>query len=267
MKNKFIAVASIAALLCMVVGNSVACTTVVVDYHLTIGSTEGGDVSKPGEGTFSYCPQQGERVVLVAVPYPDYHFVNWTGDVGTVADVNAAVTTITVNGDYSITANFIKPYDLTISSTEGGSVTTPGEGKYTYDAGKVVNLVATVDAGYQFVGWTGDVATIANIYAAVTTITMNDEYAITASFQEIRKYELAVSSTAGGSVTTPGEGSYSYDEGQVVDLVATPGFCYRFVNWTGDVDTIADVSAANTTITMNDDCSITAKFVSLCESC
>ena len=35
-----------------------------------------------------------------------YRFVNWTGDVGTIANVNAASTTITMNGDYSITANF-----------------------------------------------------------------------------------------------------------------------------------------------------------------
>ena len=265
MKNKSIAVALITALLCMVAGSSVACTTVVVDYHLTIGSTEGGDVSKPGEGTFSYCPQQGERVVLVAVPYPGYQFVDWTGDVNTIADINAAVTTVTVDDDYSITANFAKPYDLATGSTEGGSVTTPGEGMYTYEAGKVVNLVATPDPGYGFVSWTGDVGTIANVNAAVTTITMNDDYAITANFEAIPEYELLISSTAGGSVTVPGEGSYSYGEGEVVSLVATPDVCFLFVEWTGDVGTVADVNAATTTITMNSDCSISARFVSLCD--
>jgi len=40
-------------------------------------------------------------------------------------------------------------YDLSISSTAGGSVTTPGEDTYTYDEGEVVNLVATPDAGYR----------------------------------------------------------------------------------------------------------------------
>jgi outer membrane protein assembly factor BamB len=33
-------------------------------------------------------------------------FVNWTGDVYTVDDVYAAVTTTTMYGDFSITANF-----------------------------------------------------------------------------------------------------------------------------------------------------------------
>jgi ribosomal protein L21E len=260
MKHKSIAVALITVLLCMVVGNSVACTTPVTEYHLSIDSTDGGDVSKPGEGRFSYCPQQGERVVLVAVPYPGYHFVNWTGDVGTIADVNGAVTTITVNDDYSITANFAKPYSLTTSSTEGGSVTTPGEGTFVYGEGDVVNLVATPDTGYGFVNWTGDVGTVANVNAASTSITMNGDYSLTANFEELAEYDLTTSSTTGGSVTVPGEGTFTYYDGTVVTLVATANSGYYFINWTGDVGTITNVNAPTTTITMNDNYSTTANF-------
>jgi len=75
-------------------------------------------------------------------------------------------------------------YDLTISSTEGGDVTTPGEGIYTYDDGKVVNLIATPDAGYYFVNWTGDVDTIGDSNAATTTITCYDDYSIIANFAQ-----------------------------------------------------------------------------------
>jgi hypothetical protein len=244
----------------MIAGSSVACTTPVTEYHLTIDSTDGGDVSKPGEGRFSYCPQQGERVVLVAVPYPGYQFVNWTGDVDTIADVNGAVTTITVDDDYSITANFAKPYSLTISSTAGGSVTTPGEGAFIYNVGSVVNLVATPDTGYRFVNWTGDVGNIANVNAASTTITMNGDYSITANFEELAEYDLTTSSTTGGSVTVPGEGTFTYYDGTMVNLVATANSGYYFFNWTGDVGTIASVNAPTTTITMNDNHSITANF-------
>jgi uncharacterized repeat protein (TIGR02543 family) len=73
-------------------------------------------------------------------------------------------------------------YTLTIASTSGGSVTEPGEGTFTYNATTVVNLVAEADEGYYFVGWTGDVDTIGNINAAVTTIPMEDDYSITANF-------------------------------------------------------------------------------------
>jgi len=73
-------------------------------------------------------------------------------------------------------------YTLTITSTSGGSVTGPGEGTFTYNATTVVNLVAEADEGYYFVGWTGDVDAIGNVNAAVTTITMGDDYSITANF-------------------------------------------------------------------------------------
>jgi hypothetical protein len=74
-------------------------------------------------------------------------------------------------------------YDLTIASTAGGSVNTPGEaGPYTYDEGIVVNLVAEADAGYRFVNWTGNVSTITDVNAAATNITMNGAYSISANF-------------------------------------------------------------------------------------
>jgi len=264
MKHKSVAATVITILLFMVLGNSIACTTQVTEYVLTISSTEGGSVVSPGEGRYPLCAEQGERVNLVATPDTGYRFDRWTGDVGTITDVNDATTTITVNSDYSITANFeeIREYDLTISSTEGGSVTTPGEGTFNYDEVTAVNLVAEAQEGYQFVNWTGDVGTIANVNAATTTITINGDYSITANF--VKQYNLTISSTEGGSVTTPGEGTFSYAPGTRVNLVATPDASYRFVNWIGDVGTIADVNAATTTITMNDDYSITAKFLWQC---
>ena len=76
----------------------------ITEYNLTISSTEGGSVASPGEGTFTY--DEGEVVNLVAEADEDYHFVNWTGDVDTIADVNAASTTITMDSHYSTIANF-----------------------------------------------------------------------------------------------------------------------------------------------------------------
>ena len=75
------------------------------------------------------------------------------------------------------------------------------------------------------------------------------------------QYELSINSTEGGLVITPGEGAFNYTAETVVDLVATPDAGHRFVEWAGDVDTIADVDAASTNITMNGNYSITANFV------
>ncbi|MCJ7792231.1 MAG: hypothetical protein MUP49_07500, partial [Dehalococcoidia bacterium] len=89
MKHKLISVALIAVLLFMVLGNSIACTSTTT-YHLTITSTAGGNVTAPGEGTFNYTA--GAVVNLTATPDANYHFVNWTGNVGTIADDEDATT-------------------------------------------------------------------------------------------------------------------------------------------------------------------------------
>jgi hypothetical protein len=235
-------------------------------YSLSIASTAGGSVTSPGQGTFSYA--SGTVVNLVASPQAGYKFVNWTGNVATIANATAASTSITMQGNYSITANFAQDvppvqYGLNISSTTGGSVTTPGEGTFTYDQGTVVSLIAAAEAGHWFVNWTGNATTIANPSAASTNVTMQGSYAIIANFQEGEpppQYTLTISSTSGGSVTTPGEGTFNYTAGSTVSLLASANAGYQFVNWTGNVTTIANVSAASTSITVQGDYSITANF-------
>jgi hypothetical protein len=76
----------------------------------------------------------------------------------------------------------------------------------------------------------------------------------------IPKYTLSasVSPPQAGSVS-PSSGKYL--RGVQVSLTATPATGYRFVNWTGDVDTVANVNSASAVISMNDDYSITANFV------
>jgi hypothetical protein len=78
----------------------------IPEYNLTISSTKGGSVITPGQGTASFTYDEGEVVNLEATPDDGYRFLNWTGDVGTIADVEDATTRIIMNGDYSISANF-----------------------------------------------------------------------------------------------------------------------------------------------------------------
>jgi uncharacterized repeat protein (TIGR02543 family) len=234
----------------------------VNQYSLTISSTPGGNVTEPGVGTYVY--SNSTVVNLVAVNYTGYQFVGWTGNATTIANPTAASTNITMNDSYSITANFeLDPgyYSLTISSTDGGRVTEPGVGTYVYGNNTVVNLVAVNYTGYQFVRWTGNVTTIADVNAASTNITMNDSYSITANFAlGPGWYSLTISSTPGGNVTEPGVGTHVYSSSTVVNLVAVNYTGYQFVGWTGDVGTIGNVSAAETTITMNGPYYITANF-------
>jgi hypothetical protein len=238
---------------------SIIANFALLSYDLTTDSTDGGAVTSPGEDIFTY--DCGTVVPLVAAAEEGYYFVNWSGDVDTIANISAPTTTIIMMGDYSITANFelIPPgqFVLTTSSTAGGSVATPGEGTSPYDEGTTVDLVAEAEECYEFVKWTGD--TVADPNSTATNITMDEDKSVTANFA-LLSYNLTADSTDGGQVTSPGEDTFPYDCGKEVDLVATAALGYHFVEWTGDIGTIADVDAAETTITMSGNYSITANF-------
>jgi len=96
------------------IAGMVGCVLGPAQYDLSISITEGGEIVTPGEGTFGYA--KGTVVPLVAFPHTGYRFVNWTGDIGTVADVNAASTSITMNGTYEITANFAETPPITFAT-------------------------------------------------------------------------------------------------------------------------------------------------------
>ena len=125
-------------------------------------------------------------VNLLADPDDGYAFINWSPDTGTIDNVNSAATFITISDNYSITANFAPiEYELEVASSDGGSVTDPEEGTFTYPAGTVVNLLADPDDGYAFINWTGDTGTIDDVDSADTFITMNGNYSITANFAQM----------------------------------------------------------------------------------
>jgi hypothetical protein len=104
-KHHYSAIISIFSIIVCLICGIAACTSGVVKYGLTIFSTEGGEVTTPGEGVFTY--DEGALVNLVAEAEEGYYFVKWTGDVITVDDVNSIETTVTINDDYAITANFV----------------------------------------------------------------------------------------------------------------------------------------------------------------
>jgi len=180
-----------------------------IQYDLTISGTQNGNVIISGEGTYA----DGTIVTIEAVADECYEFVEWTG--ADVADPYSPITTITMDEAKSITAVFVLlSYALTVDSTDGGQVTSPGEDTFTYDCGSEVPLMAVADEGYYFVNWSGDVDTVANTNTPTTTISMMGEYSIIANFELIPpgQFVLTTSSTPGGSVTDPGEGTSLYDE-------------------------------------------------------
>jgi hypothetical protein len=243
-----------------------------IDQHtLTISLTPGGSVTTPGHGPFQH--DHGTSLPVVATPAATYRFINWTGtavDAGKVADPSVASTTVTVDADYTLEANFnffaIDHRTLTISSTSGGSVTTPGAGSIMYDPGTVVPIKADANAKYHFVNWTGtvvDAGRVADPNASSTTVTVDADYTLRANFAGDQR-TLTISATSGGSVGTPGLGSFKYNHGTAVSINATANTNYYFGKWTGtavDGGKVADPYSANTTVTVDADCTLQAVFV------
>jgi len=238
-----------------------------IDYNLIISSTNGGSVTTPGEDTFTY--EYGTDVDVEATADEYYYFLKWTGsavDAGKVADPRSANTTVHMDGDYSLKANFAAVnFKLTVSSTDGGSVTRPGEGEIVIDGDSLIQLVAEADQNYEFVKWTGsavDAGVVDDPDNPNTRIYINDNYNVKAHFARTSCI-LTISSTEGGSVTTPGEGTFEYDYGADVSVVATPDEHFHFVGWTGsavDAGKVAVPGSASTTVTVEGDYTLIANF-------
>ena len=96
------------AIIIMNSGKSVTANFEIVEqFTLTISSAGDGSVTDPGEGSFLY--NDVTDVSIQATAGGSGYFVNWTGtavDAGKVANPNSAGTTVTVDADYTIQANF-----------------------------------------------------------------------------------------------------------------------------------------------------------------
>ena len=203
-------------------------------YTLTVAASpsNGGTVTlSPSGGKYP----SGTVVTLTATAASGYSFTGWQGD----ATGSTNPTTVTMNADKTVTANFASTtqYTLTVaaSPSNGGSVTkNPNQTQYA--SGTVVTLTATAASGYTFTGWSGDASGTTN----PTTVTMNANKTVTAVFTAATQHiqlstsSLTFSATAGGaspaaqtvSITNGGSGTLSgltitFPDGQPTWISAT----------------------------------------------
>lgn len=136
---------------------------------------------------------EGTEVTLVAAAASGSTFGGWSTEsdasvtTSTVTAVEGATYTATFNAESTTPDPTPQPtpapvvnYTLTVEATEGGTV--PGFlGTNTFGSGTVVNLGVTVEDGYEFVGWTGDVSD--------DKVTMNSDKTVVANFELIVEEE------------------------------------------------------------------------------
>jgi len=124
------------------------------------------------------------------VPNVGYHFVNWTGDTGTIANVNAAVTIITMNGNYVIQANFaVNHYTVTASAGPNGSVE-PTSAVVNYDGSRL--FTANAGLGYEVNEWSVDGSVV---QAGGTTYTIEHVTAAHTVNVTFRQSQFTISGT------------------------------------------------------------------------
>jgi uncharacterized repeat protein (TIGR02543 family) len=147
---------------------------------LTTSSGAGGSATIPGEGRFSY--DSGSWVAVAATADQHYHFVNWTGSAvtaGKVASPTSASTTVRMDGDCTLAANFAADQvTLKVTSTKGGVSWQPGLGTFTYGYGTVVSLYAVAGPGYTWAGWSGSLSST----TATESLTMDGDREVRANF-------------------------------------------------------------------------------------
>jgi outer membrane protein assembly factor BamB len=147
-------------------------------YMLTIAAGTGG-TTNPVPGTYTY--DEGTSVSITATANSGARFGDWSGDAsGTTNPVM-----ITMNGNKTVTANFIRRFTLTIIAGTGGT-TNPVPGIYTYDESTSVSVAAVPSAGYQLDFWSGD----ASGSSSPVTIPMNGNKIVTANFAKLVKPPL-----------------------------------------------------------------------------
>jgi hypothetical protein len=216
---------------------------------------EGGGYTYP-DPEYPHTCQPGEVVNVYGMAQDCYTFSHWTGD---VADPESSSTTVTMNGDKNITANFVQEtYDtlyIQINPENGGSTYPLPWQHHIYVTGSEVYVSAEAESGYSFSHWTGSVN---NPESASTMVLLNESKTITANFIQGTSATLWIDAyPPDGGTTTPSPGEYSYDIGDVVTITAEPEAGYSFSYWSGAV---ANPQTPVTTVTMNESKSVMAHF-------
>ena len=148
-------------------------------------------------------------------------------------------------------ASFPAVFTLTADILGSGSVVkVPDKAAYNY--GEIVELYASADTDWEFIGWSGDINSTDN----PITITILENTNITANFRfDAWTLIVSVNPLDSGQVAVyPDYLTYHY--GDLVTITALPNPGWSFTNWTGD----ASGTNSQIVVTMTDNLSITASF-------
>jgi hypothetical protein len=199
-------------------------------YALTIIANAGGSTSPP-VGTHEYVI--GTVVQISAIPDSGWEFDSWSGN---VADPESSVTTVIMDSDKAITANWKKlKYHLTLNITPPGITTIDGDGLYEpgtiVTTGKAPEIIyGTEGTRYVFSTWTVD-----NVERTGNplSLTMDSPHQATANY--VVQYYLRVDSEYSNAL---GAGWYDADSVAGFSVSPSVGMIIRhiFTRWSESSD-------------------------------
>jgi hypothetical protein len=214
------------------------------------------------ECSASFLP--GTSLTLTGTPDTGSLLSGWSGCDSTFANV----CMVTPSASTTLTATFMKAYELTVSKSGAGtgqvSSSPPGincawDCIHDYADGTLVVLTAAPDTGSAVDSWSGCNSALLN----TCTVTMNSSRNVTASFKQAWRLTVNKTGAGSGTVVSLPEGidcgsdcTEVYTEGILVTLTATAGASAIFSGWSG-----SGCSGTGTCIvTMSATRSVTATF-------
>jgi hypothetical protein len=195
-------------------------------FTLIITPSTGGSVTTNPTNTTNLV--NGTQVTFTAHPDAGYRFVNWTGEnISSTLNPEAII----MRSDRTIRANFellsVSPNTtatLTISTSNGGGVTTNPPNTTNIPIGTEITLTANPNICYRFKEWSNG-STESQI-----KLTLTSDMDLTAIFESSEAtYNLQVTSNGNGTVTGA---ENNVPCGATRQIRAMPvSSCYRFTGW------------------------------------
>ena len=273
--------ASSSAASCLIANVNSASTTVKVSgdcsitayfvklQYVDVYAGTGGSTSPSG-----YFPvDSGATLQITATPESGYRFDKWVSTSTSCILLNEtnASTFVKVSDDCYVRADFVelRTFSVGPNIAEAGTVSPSGE--QTVDKGSSNSITATPNPGYRLDQWTADNGYCYISFSTSTSASVRvyDDCNVTANF--VRTQNVTIAGGTGGSVhvtdgrgiTYTASGSITVDKDTTFAIRADEDADYAFDKWvsTSAGCIVADPASLSTTVTVGDDCTVTATFI------
>ena len=195
----------------------------VYDIRTLSANVKWGEVPERG-GLY----EGGKEVTIRAIPKTGYRFLRWENVITGKEFSKNNVHKFPATQDLTLIAYFEEAtYDITVQANNADWGEVDGSGIYRENADVIIT--ATPKEGYRFVKWVDVLAGLDFSTKAIHKFKAGQDLHLTAIFEEIPLYTIAVepNRTEWGSAS----GSGTYKEDSVVYITATAQEGYHFVCW------------------------------------